>query len=198
MSWFKKLSAIFLTATLDWATIHAVQLLLFHILTAAEMVEVFPVPGGPVFVCYYFSHSSWVCWRLPWAITNGKSSATIAPITLRWDSFKRLLDRWVDAKHTPVFRGFTGDGNHRRRMKGESITLHLPWRTCKTNSSRARSEFVSSSLPTTRTRSTMPDKLPWWSLTVVSFPRACPARPTNSRPSWFVMIMDVCISEKFS
>lgn len=47
---------MFLTATLDCATTHAGQLLLSQILTAAEMVDVLPVPGGPAFDYHQLSH----------------------------------------------------------------------------------------------------------------------------------------------
>ena len=38
---------MFLTATFDWATTHTGKLFSSHVFTAAVIVDVFPVPGGP-------------------------------------------------------------------------------------------------------------------------------------------------------
>jgi len=84
-------------------------------------------------------------------------------------------------------------GNQRKRMKRDALSFRSPRNTNRTNSSQARSEFVGSSRPTTRTDSSIPESFaPPLNRILVVLPQAFTGRPINSCPSAFVMTTEVC------
>lgn len=128
---------MFFTPTFDCATAQTVWCCVCHSRMATEIVEVFPVPGGP-------------CTR-----TTGSFELTIASTTFDCDWFRWRFAWPTRSAASVTFNdfGLPFRGNHTSEMKGVlgETRVSLPCRRCRKKSSLARSAFVSSSRPITRT-----------------------------------------------
>ena len=135
-------------------------------------------------------------WYSPCATTTGSLSAHIACTTAFCDSFKVASCGYHPRVSSRLPRPNPGcdPGNHSARTNGDRVNDGIaPCRSRRMNSSRALSACVGSSRPMTLMRSTPPQKLPPWTLTLVLLPCARTASPVIRRPCVVSRTIDVCI-----